>query len=67
MEEDMRASSKYGCNQKIFLGNIYGPKFHDLYSGAVFDIHGISSVITTCQGGGREPHILVVDKLERSK
>lgn len=60
----MKGLLKYGCNQKIFPGNINGPKFHDLYFEAVFDIHGIGPVITTCQGGGREPHILVVKKYE---
>lgn len=60
MAEDTKDSLKYGDNKKIFLGNIYGPKFHDSYSGAVFDINGICPIITTCQGGGREPHVLII-------
>ena len=54
-------------NSKIFLGNINGEKFHDLYSGAVFDINGIAPVITTCQGGGREPHILLKYKKDEKE
>ena len=46
-------------NRKIYLGNIHGKHIHDGYAGAVFDIRGLSPALTTCQGGGREPHILV--------
>lgn len=64
----MRESLKSGdTRNKIYLGNIHGPHIHDGYGGAVFDIHGVSPAVTTCQGGGREPHVLVVDKHERSK
>ena len=49
-------------NRKIYLGNIHGSHIHDGYAGAVFDIKGLSPALTTCQGGGREPHIIVYEK-----
>lgn len=51
-------------NNKIYLGNIHGLHIHDGYAGAVFDIRGLAPALTTCQGGGREPHVIV---LERNK
>ena len=39
-------------NTYMYLGNIHGEHLHDGYAGAVFDINGISPVLTTCQGGG---------------
>lgn len=49
-------------NNAIFIGNLNGEKFHDGYAGAVFSINGLSPNITTCQGGGRQPHILIMEK-----
>lgn len=46
-----------------FLGNIHGSHLHDGYAGAVFSIYGKSPALTTCAGGGREPHVLIVRKL----
>lgn len=67
----MRESLKSGNvkSDYLFLGNLNGPHCHDGYAGAVFDISGISPAVTTCQGGGREPHILLISKVmnERSE
>jgi len=49
-------------NNKIYLGNIHGSHIHDGYAGAVFDIRGLAPALTTCQGGGREPHIVVQER-----
>ena len=49
-------------NTKIYLGNIHGHHIHDGYAGAVFDIRGLAPALTTCQGGGREPHIVVEER-----
>ena len=49
-------------NQKIYLGNIHGSHIHDGYAGAVFDIRGLSPALTTCQGGGREPHVVIYER-----
>ena len=49
-------------NIKIYLGNIHGLHIHDGYAGAVFDIRGLAPALTTCQGGGREPHIIVYER-----
>lgn len=54
-------------NIKIYLGNIHGEHIHDGYAGAVFDIRGLAPALTTCQGGGREPHIVVCDREQREK
>ena len=61
----MKASSNIGnldTNQKIYLGNIHGNHIHDGYAGAVFDINGLAPALTTCQGGGREPHVVIFEK-----
>ena len=70
----MRALSRNGnlttinqSNNKIYLGNIHGSHIHDGYAGAVFDIRGLAPALTTCQGGGREPHIVVYDGEQRKK
>ena len=58
----MKVSSNVGnveTNNKIYLGNIHGDHIHDGYAGAVFDPRGLAPALTTCQGGGREPHIVV--------
>ena len=63
----MKVSSSIGnidTNQKIYLGNIHGEHIHDGYAGAVFDIHGLAPALTTCQGGGREPHVIVFERDE---
>ena len=65
MESDMKVLSNVGnveTNNKIYLGNIYGDHIHDGYAGAVFDIRGLAPALTTCQGGGREPHIVVHER-----
>ena len=49
-------------NNAIYIGNLNGEQFHDGYARAVFNIEGLSPNITTCQGGGRQLHILVIDK-----
>lgn len=46
-----------------FLGNIHGLHLHDGYAGAVFSVYGTSPALTTCAGGGREPHVLIVRRL----
>lgn len=59
----MRESLKSGKPSDYkYLGNLNGPHCHDGYHGAVFDISGLSPTVTTCQGGGREPHILLIRK-----
>ena len=61
----MKVSSSIGnidTNQKIYLGNIHGEHIHDGYAGAVFDIRGLAPALTTCQGGGREPHVIVFER-----
>ena len=58
----MKNDNDNDSNNKIYLGNIHGPHCHDGYAGAVFDIRGVAPALTTCQGGGREPHIVVVEK-----
>ena len=45
------------------LGNLYGENWGTGFAGNVWDIDGLSPTITTVQGGGREPHILEVKKL----
>ena len=65
MESDMKVLSNVGSietNNKIYLGNIHGEHIHDGYAGAVFDIRGLAPALTTCQGGGREPHIVVQER-----
>ena len=54
-------------NNKIYLGNIHGSHIHDGYAGAVFDIRGLAPALTTCQGGGREPHVVVYEIDEQGK
>ncbi len=54
-------------NTKIYLGNIHGTHIHDGYAGAVFDIRGVAPALTTCQGGGREPHIIIYDRKQREE
>ena len=59
MKESLKNTDTH---QKIYLGNIHGSHLHDGYRGAVFDIRGLAPALTTCQGGGREPHIEAVEK-----
>jgi len=49
------------------LGNLYGENRGTGFAGNVWDIDGLSPTITTAQGGGREPHILEVKKLDVEK
>ena len=47
---------------KIFqIGNLRKstPTFSNPQCGRVYSINGISPTINTCQGGGREPKVLV--------
>lgn len=44
---------------KIYLGNINGPEFHDGYAGAVFDAKGISPTLNSMSGGNRQPMTIV--------
>ena len=70
MEWDMKASLNVGreeTHNKIYLGNIHGDHIHDGYAGAVFDIEGLAPALTTCQGGGREPHIIVYERTKREE
>lgn len=53
------------CNQAVVepneckrLGNVYGEQFGTGYAGNVWDKNGISPVLMTMQGGGRQPHII---------
>ena len=51
----LRLSCQYSqCN---FLGSLYGRGTS--FAGAVWDKNYISPTINTCQGGGREPHIVI--------
>lgn len=43
----------------IRVGNIYNENFGTGYSGNVWDVNGISPTLTTAQGGGRVPMILI--------
>jgi len=54
--------TKKNYSQKKFLGSLtgHGPSF----AGAVFDVNYLAPTLTTCQGGGRMPHILVKDSDE---
>ena len=51
----------------MYLGNIHGTHIHDGYAGAVFDIQGVSPALTTCQGGGRQPHIIIYEREHNEK
>lgn len=48
---------------EIKLGNIYGEHNGSDFAGNVWDKDGISPAITTMQGGGRQPHIVEVNRL----
>lgn len=52
-------------NDVVKIGNIWGydTKTTD-FAGNVFDIHAISPVLTTMQGGGRMPHIIDIGKID---
>lgn len=58
---------KEDTNKKIYLGNIHGKHIHDGYAGAVFDIKGLAPALTTCQGGGREPHVVVLYEIDEQR
>lgn len=45
-----------------FLGNMNGANFGTGYAGAVYGVKGLAPALTTMQGGGRMPHVLVQDK-----
>lgn len=42
------------------IGNYYGEQFGTSYAGNVWDSNFICPAILTCQGGGREAHILEI-------
>ena len=43
----------------ILLGNYYDKRFGTNYGGNVWDKRGICPAITTLQGGGRTPSIII--------
>ena len=45
------------------LGNLNGFTGGS-FAGQVYDINGIGPSVTTCSGGGREPHIIIDDLYE---
>lgn len=47
----------YNCCQLFFLGSLYGKGKG--FAGAVWDYKYLCPTITTCQGGNREPLIIV--------
>lgn len=47
----------------IRIGNIYGDNRGTGFAGNVWDVDAISPALTTCQGGGREPMIVVYENL----
>lgn len=47
----------------VKLGNVYGDYDGYSYAGMVWDKNGLAPSLTTCQGGGREPMIIVEDNL----
>lgn len=50
-------------NEQHFIGNINRPDFGIGYAGGVWDKNNISHTLTTMQGGGRQPHIMIgIDK-----
>lgn len=53
------------ANYPMRIGNIYGEQFGTGYADNVWDKNGISPTITTCTGGGRQPHIseVIDDKI----
>ena len=55
-------------NEVCKIGNIWGynTKATD-FAGNVFDIKGISPVLTTMCGGGRQPHVIEVTKINNGK
>ena len=61
MKLDVDINNIEQTNNAIYLGNIHGNHIHDGYAGAVFSIIGLSPALTTCQGGGRQPHIIDID------
>lgn len=46
--------------KEIRLGNLNGFTGGS-FAGQVYDLEGLSPSITTMQGGGREPHIIIDD------
>ncbi len=45
----------------IWLGNMDNDKWSTGFGGNVYSIDGISPTLNTCQGGGREPRIVIAD------
>ena len=46
-----------------FIGSLYGRSAN--FAGAIFDSNYLSPTLTTMQGGGREPHIVIIQKLSK--
>lgn len=46
------------------LGNLYGATGGN-YAGNVYSQDFLSPTINTCGGGGREPHIVIIQKLSK--
>lgn len=63
-EHNLGRAEQSRAEQK-FLGSLYGEKCGAGYAGCVWDKNGISPTLMTMQGGGRQPHILEVKKLEQ--
>lgn len=51
-------------NFEIRLGNIFGATGGS-FAGMVYDKNGLSPTLNTMQGGGRQPHIIEVNKVEK--
>lgn len=53
-------------NKIIQLGNIRDgtSSFSDPQTGRIYSMLGIAPTLNTCQGGGKEPKIVVVDKIK---
>lgn len=47
-------------NKIIQIGNLHKSKIDNPQLGRVYSINGIAAALLTFQGGGREPHILVL-------
>lgn len=54
-------------NDVIWLGNMDNDKWSTGFGGNVYSIDGISPTLNTCQGGGREPRIVIADNQQSPK
>jgi len=58
--EEIRMSEK-----EIRIGNLYGFNGGG-FAGQVYDVSGIAPTLTSMQGGGRQPHIMLIENVDRS-